>query len=813
MKRIITILVAIFIVASIAQSAEKRVLMEQYTGSWCGFCVDGTVIMDDVMKANPGRVVGIKFHEGDKMQLDDGVRTHNALVPNPDERGLPSGTVDRQQWTDSQTQKKFFFLGRNNWEFCTNSILTNTAAAVEVTISWKFNEGTQKISGTITCNVLVDLAYQLAFQAIICENNVVGSGIGFDQSNYYNDDAAHPYYKLGNPIVGYVHNKVARGFIGGLPGNPGNFPATVKAGDVYKWDFVADVPSVPAGGTPVKMADVYLVGVVGIANNGYIVPVLNCVESQAGSGAESSLAVDGDPVAYTAEGQQATFKLTLDNTTSTDRTYNLVIEKQSLSPDGWLAQIVGGKKSITVKKSAKGTFSMDIFPGENIGNGNYKVIATDAADASTKLEASVEVVHTGAERLYIYSPEEDYDNLNELISQTEYDKFSSISISKIGDLTKLQGILAKFNKVKTAVISTADNFAFSATDIALLQYYNTAGVDILLSGTIALINKDVQSYLNSTFGFGTTKQFKIVNNDQEMPIEGISGDNLTNGYQASLTIDNSFPTSFTISDAAKATKTLVYSDSKTEIAGVKCDKNGTKLIALGFSFANMLDDQQRLELLEKSIYWLENVVASLKPTITVDKSTIAFGNTEVESTSAKTITITNTGNGDLSVEGLNITGADASAFSFVNMTFPSIIPPNENLVVMAKFTPNTPKEFTAQLNILSNDTDKPELAVELTGTGTSNSVETEAGFICSIAMTPNPVTTSSQVTYTTTGAVNAVIRINDAQGKVVAEVYNGILNSGTYNYILNTNNLSSGNYFMTAQFDGKWETIPFVIVK
>lgn len=815
MKHIITLLVALFLVASIANSAEKRCLLEQHTGAWCGWCPDGTVIMDELMTANPGKVIGIKYHHTsggdirtDKMELPDGAIMFQAFSGT----GFPSGSVDRTVW-DAGGGKTIIMLDRSYWKETTNIVLSG-AAAVDVTLTWSYNDATKQISGTVNCAVLQDVNYQLAFQVVVCEDNVTGTGDGFDQHNYFSGNATyvgHPYYDKPAIITGYVHNKVARAVIGGVAGNPSTFPAVVKAGESYKWDFVSDVPGVPAG-SPVKMDDVYLVGVVGVSQQGYVIPVLNCVESR-GGGAGNTLKVDGDSINYAGSNQQATFKFYLDNTLDVDKTYNLSIVKETTSPDDWLAQVVGGKNSVTVTKSTKATISIDVSPGETIGNGLYTLVATDASDAGIKLEAQVEVVHTDAERLYIYSPLEDYDGLNALIPQTGFDKFSSLSITKIGgDFTKIQAALAKFTKVKTAIISCADKFSLSATDIKLIQNYNTAGVDILLAGSISLMSPDIQTYLNTTFGFGATKQFKIANNDNEMPIEGIAGDIITNGFSASLIPDKYWPTSFNITDAAKAKKILVYTDNKTDIAGIRCDNNGTKLVALGFAIGNVFDDQQKLELLENSLNWLESATQEL-PAITVDKEAVDFGSTQVELTTEKSITVTNQGTADLIIDGINITGTDASAFTFESITVPKTITPNGTLVINAIFAPTTEKSYSAILNILSNDESKPEVSVNLAGSGIANAVETEAGSICSISLSPNPVTTYSHVTYKVTGSVNATIRINDAQGKVVAEIYNGILNEGTYNYSLNTSNLSSGNYFITAQFDSKWETVPFVIVK
>ncbi|MEI6090469.1 MAG: choice-of-anchor D domain-containing protein [bacterium] len=814
MKHVITLFVALFIISSLANSAEKRVLIEGYTGAWCGWCPYGAYMMDAMYEAHPGQIIGIEYHKqfndspsSDGMQINDGLSMYNAFKGAGG--NLPTGSLDRYSWT------KGILIHPAYWPDSTNVILAQSAP-VDVTLVWYFNAETQKISGKITCTALMDIPYQLAFQVIVCENNVTGTGSQFDQNNSLSGNDNYkgtPYFDKPNLMVGFVHNKVARAIIGGLAGSKGNFPAVINAGETYKWDFVADMPTAPAG-SPVKLADLTLVGLVGLSNTaGYVIPVLNCVEGTSG-GAVNTMTVEGDPVNYIGSGQQVTYKFTINNSSQEDITYNLTLEKDALTPAGWLAQIVGGKKSVAIKKGGKAAINIDVFPSNNIGNGVYKLVAVDANDENSKLEAKVEVVHTGAERLYIYYAKDDYSKLKTLIPLSNYDKFASISAFSIGDdLAKIQAVLAKFTKAKTVVFSMADIYALTAPDINLLQAYYDAGVGILVDGTLSLSQTELQTFLKNTYGFGWSKQFKTLNTEQVMPIEGITGDAISNGFIGSLKKDKQWPSVFTITDDAKAKKTLVYKDDKTNIAAVASDIEGKKLVALGFSFANMTDDQKKLDLFNKSIYWLEKGISSIDLRLDVDKTEINYGDLTVESAKDTMLTISNAGSDDITLEEINISGTNPEGFSFEVTGIPKVIHPAESFYVTVRFAPTVAKPYAAKLNILSNSVKYPEISVNLLGNGTANSVRTDAGFICSISMSPNPVTSSSEITYIVTGLVNAVIRISDAQGRVVAEIYNGLLNAGSYDYSLNTRDLSSGNYFITSEFDGKSETLPFVVVK
>ena len=55
--------------------------------------------------------------------------------------------------------------------------------------------------------------------------------------------------------------------------------------------------------------------------------------------------------------------------------------------------------------------------------------------------------------------------------------------------------------------------------------------------------------------------------------------------------------------------------------------------------------------------------------------------------------------------------------------------------------------------------------------------------------------------------------VYDITGKVVAELINGSMNAGTYNYDLNASNFGSGVYFYRLNAEGFTETKKMILVK
>ena len=66
-------------------------------------------------------------------------------------------------------------------------------------------------------NTVLDGDYRLT--VYLSEDGVTGSGYGFDQINWDNEEPQSDFYGMGDPIVGYVHNHTLRAVLSGELGD------------------------------------------------------------------------------------------------------------------------------------------------------------------------------------------------------------------------------------------------------------------------------------------------------------------------------------------------------------------------------------------------------------------------------------------------------------------------------------------------------------------------------------------------------------------------------------------------------------------
>jgi hypothetical protein len=112
-----------------------------------------------------------------------------------------------------------------------------------------------------------------------------------------------------------------------------------------------------------------------------------------------------------------------------------------------------------------------------------------------------------------------------------------------------------------------------------------------------------------------------------------------------------------------------------------------------------------------------DVLVNLAPTINVAPATLAFGNQNLNTTSAaRTITVTNTGFASLTVSGVTLGGTDAASFATTN-TCAAPLARGATCIVNVTFRPITAGAKTASVNIASNDPESPTKGVTVSGTG------------------------------------------------------------------------------------------------
>jgi len=144
------------------------------------------------------------------------------------------------------------------------------------------------------------------------------------------------------------------------------------------------------------------------------------------------------------------------------------------------------------------------------------------------------------------------------------------------------------------------------------------------------------------------------------------------------------------------------------------------------------------------------------PVASIAPGSLAFGNQTINTTStAQTVTLTNTGNAALNITSLALTGTNASDFAQTN-TCGSSVAAGSNCTISVTFTPAASGSRTASVSITDNASGSPQ-AVSLSGTGTATVVSLSA---TSLAFANQSVgTTSTAQTLTLSNTGNAALSI------------------------------------------------------
>lgn len=216
---------------TVSALAEKNVLFEEGTGTWCGWCPRGAVAMKKAYLDHPTGFIGIAAHNGDAM-------TVAAYDAGCNFSGFPSANVDREDLGIDAGTADFdsYYASRVTMipPAAISATITNSGAAYSIVASATFKTPYA--------------AANLRLAAIITEDNVVGTGTEYNQANYYaggGSGVMGGYETKPNPVLAadMVYPHVGRALLGGFSGQAGSVPTTITDGQVASYTFNYTVPS------------------------------------------------------------------------------------------------------------------------------------------------------------------------------------------------------------------------------------------------------------------------------------------------------------------------------------------------------------------------------------------------------------------------------------------------------------------------------------------------------------------------------------------------------------------------------------------
>lgn len=170
---------------------KRYLVLEDYTGTWCGYCPGVLEAMDQVI--DESEYVSVVAIHKTSYSFEDPMHFNElpTLESEFDVQGFPSARLNRtEKWLKPYPHDQAM-------------VYPGQEADRSIKIDSKLRGDNLKIE----VDVLFENGTQDGDKIVVY---LIENGILHDQINYYNDDPESPYFEAGNPIPDFEHNNVLR---------------------------------------------------------------------------------------------------------------------------------------------------------------------------------------------------------------------------------------------------------------------------------------------------------------------------------------------------------------------------------------------------------------------------------------------------------------------------------------------------------------------------------------------------------------------------------------------------------------------------
>jgi len=227
----LTMMFGLCSMVTFSQSPSRTVLIEEFTGEWCGWCPIGMMELENMIEKYADTLIVVAVHTGDPLESPSASAMIGAWG-----NSAPSALLNREY--DSVFEEQVF--GPENWEEVIARQIQNPAPCY-VYLDYSYNEASREIVATVTAAFNDDYYGDGRLNLYIVEDSV----IGVSQSNYLSgnpDFINTPFYSLPEYIPNFAHQHVLREMLGESYGIDGIIPDTVYAGQQFQYTFNYIVP-------------------------------------------------------------------------------------------------------------------------------------------------------------------------------------------------------------------------------------------------------------------------------------------------------------------------------------------------------------------------------------------------------------------------------------------------------------------------------------------------------------------------------------------------------------------------------------------
>lgn len=206
---------------------KRNVVLEDYTGTWCGYCLKAIAAIDSVKVLTNNHISVISIH---KKSLGPEPMHFPQVVDLQAEFNIPN------EFPQMQMNRTIKWNSLPNSIFYDYSVVTNIAG-LETDLSVAINSQLNGATLSVDAKVIYRNGSEPGDKLVVylLENKIIA-----DQANYFDGIILSPYYGMGDPIKDYVHYDAMRNSLSNLFGD--NIPDT-PAYEEYKKTYTFNIPA------------------------------------------------------------------------------------------------------------------------------------------------------------------------------------------------------------------------------------------------------------------------------------------------------------------------------------------------------------------------------------------------------------------------------------------------------------------------------------------------------------------------------------------------------------------------------------------
>ncbi|MBP6532177.1 MAG: Omp28-related outer membrane protein [Bacteroidia bacterium] len=196
----------------------KRIMLEEFTGTWCGGCPEGTLRSDAIYALYPQECIPLSWHRLDSLTIPEDAALQSRYGIN----SYPTGLINRYRNINS-VYNPIYTLWMTQY-----TIQRNISAIVTVSFSNMARNGlTYTADVNFEFYTLPEPGIPIKVNVLLTEDSIPAVGI-LEQTNY-----SSAIENGNDPLQNWKHNSVVRKAIGGTWGFSGIIPAQVAIGTTY----------------------------------------------------------------------------------------------------------------------------------------------------------------------------------------------------------------------------------------------------------------------------------------------------------------------------------------------------------------------------------------------------------------------------------------------------------------------------------------------------------------------------------------------------------------------------------------------------